>query len=145
MNVKEWAEKLNGREYRDEMTAKEENDAKNDGVVIVFGASDDLIEFRGAIDHEDGAWEGTECRITQDLTIFSEDSNKETFKYNLEQIIKMPMVKATWCPKELETSWLVSTAIPHETFDIMEDDELYCRGIVFDVKHLKQEEPHADR
>ena len=137
MTVKEWADKLTGREYRDEMTGREELEAKSDGVVIVFGASDDLIEFRGAIRDEDGAWEGTEVRITPDLTLFSDDSNRETANYNSDQIVKMPIVKATWCPKELETSWLISSAIPHETFNIFEGGDLYCRGIVFSVDSVK--------
>lgn len=137
MNIKEWAEKLTGREYGEELTNKENEKAKADGVIIVFGASDDLIEFRGVIDDEDGAWEGTEVRITPDLNLFSEDKNREDFKYNSDQIVKMPIVKSTWNPKELETNWLISSAIPHETFDILEDGELYCRGIVFHSDSLK--------
>ena len=43
MNTKEWAKILDGREYPKVMTSAEEKEAKKDGVVIVSGASDDLL------------------------------------------------------------------------------------------------------
>jgi hypothetical protein len=33
-------------------------------------------------------------------------------------------------------SWTYKTDIPHATFDIFEDGEKFCRGIVFDIKSL---------
>ena len=56
MILKEWAEKLNGREYCEELTREEEAQLKAEGYVAAFGASDDLLEFRGAIHNEAGAW-----------------------------------------------------------------------------------------
>lgn len=47
-NVKKWAEKLDGRKYGNELTRDEEKKLKDLGLVVVFGASDDLCEFRGA-------------------------------------------------------------------------------------------------
>ena len=37
-------------------------------------------------------------------------------------------------------SWSYLTDIPHKTFDIMEDGEIYCRGIVFSLDDLGEEE-----
>lgn len=51
----ELASKLNGREYREEITKEEEAWAKQNRLLVVFGASDDLIEFRGLINDESGA------------------------------------------------------------------------------------------
>lgn len=143
MNAKEWAERLNGREYRDEMNGFEEKQAHDDGVIIVFGASDDLIEFRGVINDEDGAWEGTTVKLTNKPSLFNEDENEETLEFNRMQIASMRTVQAIWCPKgedgKVWASWEIRSQIPHETFDIMEGGELYCRGIVFDAKWLTEE------
>ena len=48
MNLKEWAEKLNGREIGDEVTSAEAKQMVSEGVIVAFGASDDLLEFVGA-------------------------------------------------------------------------------------------------
>lgn len=58
MTPKELAERLNGREYGSEITLEEMHIAKEFGLVVVFGASDDLMEFRGAIDDEGGCFGG---------------------------------------------------------------------------------------
>ncbi len=55
MDAKELAAKLNGRKYCREMTREESEQAAAAGLVVVHGASDDLIEFRGAIRDEGGA------------------------------------------------------------------------------------------
>jgi len=65
MTTKEWADKLNGREYGKEITRPEAQQAKEDGIVIVYGASDDLMEFEGAISDEIGAYGRGEARVTQ--------------------------------------------------------------------------------
>lgn len=46
------AAQLTGREYGSEMSTQEEAAAKAAGLVVIFGASDDLMEFRGAIHDE---------------------------------------------------------------------------------------------
>lgn len=40
---------LNGRTYGDEITKEEEAQAKAAELVVIYGASDDLVEFGGAI------------------------------------------------------------------------------------------------
>lgn len=59
MKLKEFAAVLNGREYKNPQFTKEELQiAKDNGFVIVNGASDDLVELEGAITDEGGCWEG---------------------------------------------------------------------------------------
>jgi hypothetical protein len=45
MNAKELAKLLNGREYRKEITKEEIQKAKENNLVIIFGYSDDNLEF----------------------------------------------------------------------------------------------------
>ena len=50
---------------------------------------------------------------------------------------KMFNVTATWCPAEPKCSWLITATVPGAAFDIMEDGELYCRGLVIDMNEIK--------
>lgn len=57
-NVLKWANKLNGREYGNEISRSEMLEAQTDNVIIVFGSSDDELEFRGLIYDEVSAYGG---------------------------------------------------------------------------------------
>ena len=50
MTAKQLAEKMDGREYMDEITPEEEREAYCNRLVAVFGYSDDCLEFAGYID-----------------------------------------------------------------------------------------------
>ena len=133
MDAKELAAKLNGREYCREITDEEAKQAKEAGLVVVFGASDDLIEFRGAIRDEGGA-PGDVLIDTKgvlpswDSASESEESAQEYF----ERKAKSRTVEARFA-EESNYTWIYKTDIPHETFEIVEDGEPYCRGIVFNI------------
>ena len=130
MDAKELAAKLNGREYWQVRQAKEA------GLVVVFGASDDLIEFRGAI-RDEGDVPGDVLIDTKgvlpswDSASESEESAQEYF----ERKPKARMIKALFA-KEGSYTWTYKTDIPHETFEIVKDGELYCRGIVFNIGEI---------
>ena len=133
MDAKELAAKLNGREYLHEITRGEAELAKASGLVVVYGASDDLIEFRGAIRDEGGA-PGDVLIDTKgvlpswDSASESEESAQEYF----ERKAKARTIEALFA-KEPGYTWIYKTDIPHETFEIVEDNELYCRGIIFNI------------
>ena len=133
MDKKTFAMLLNGREYGKELTQDEEKIAKENNYVVVFGASDDLLEFRGAINDEIGAYEGTTVFIDVDEKIILPNKDDEWFcKKCFDRATKIKIV-SKWCPKNLDTSWLITTDTSFESFDIMEDGNLYCRGIVFSM------------
>lgn len=138
MTKEELAALLNGRQYRQEITNAEASQAQKSGLVVVYGHSDDLMEFQGAIYDEVGAWEGTEVLILDGEIVGENNTNTcgdecKWFKQALKNAVK---VEALWC-KEPPYSWTYQTTIPHATFDIMDDGEKYCRGIVFDLKDAK--------
>ena len=135
MDAKELAAKLNGREYCREITDEEVRQAKEAGLVVVFGASDDLIEFRGAIRDEGDCYDGGTVLIdtkgvlpSWDSVIESEESAQEYF----ERKAKARTITALFA-NEPGYTWTYKTDIPHETFEIVEDGEPYCRGIVFNI------------
>ena len=126
--TKEWAALLNGREYRSEVTKEEASQAKADGVVIVFGASDDLMEFEGAIYDELDCYGGREVAVTKDGLPVNKCPDRDC-PYFMASQDHAPKIESIWDTEGY--SWVYKTDIPHETFDILEDGEKYCRGIVF--------------
>lgn len=146
MTKEEFAAMLNGRQYRDEMNATEEKLAKDNGLIIIFGASDDLIEFRGALYDEIDAYDGAEIVIAMPgWSLPVEDEDEDNY-IKIKEITPLVIseestgtvnrIEAKWSPKEPDCSWLIETTMPHASFDIMEDRELYCRGIVISASDL---------
>lgn len=129
MTKEELAARLNGREYNSEITKEEEALAKAAGLVVLFGGSDDLAEFRGAIDDEAGCYDGDELCVV-DGKLYQEPDCDCRWAEAARQNGPGPRairITAAYSP------WTYKTATPHATFEIMEDGELYCRGIVFEA------------
>ncbi len=128
MDIKEFAKSISGKEYGYPQFTKEEIEtAEENGFVIVYGASDDLMEFEGAICDEAGRFEGGNVYFNETGVI--DDNYVTSFD---------KQIKAIWCGGEKdddgqEITWTYETEIPHETFMIYEDGEPYCRGIVFSI------------
>ncbi len=113
--------------------------AKKNGCVIVFGYSDDCIEFRGAYDDECGCYDGKTLYFSKTLGV---SCVKECTNGNYPNAIT-----AVWCgkvdgreacPKEQYTDdkgrvipWTYLLDMPHADFMVYEDKEPYCRGVVF--------------
>jgi hypothetical protein len=122
MTAQELATELNNCEYRREMTKEQEQSAAANDLVVVHGASDDLTEFRGAINDEQGNGELYFDELGQ---FFEEDELSRSEKATLN------FMHTKYYP------FTVKTDIPHSTFTVMEDGELYGTGIVFSINDLK--------
>ena len=139
MTKEELAAQLNGIEYpahraitKDHIAA-----AKDAGLVIVFGASDDLMEFEGASREEIGCYDGGTALVDLQGVLPDRDSLEGDEELQ-EYFMRKPLAKtieALWC-KEPGYSWTYKTDIPHATFEVMDDGEHYCRGIVFSLTDL---------
>ena len=66
MTPQQFAQMLNGREYCKEITKEECVLAKQHGLVVMFGGSDDLMEIRGIVDDELSAWDGLTVHFNHD-------------------------------------------------------------------------------
>lgn len=139
MTRDELAALLNGREYRSEITDSEEALAKQHNLLVVFGYSDDNVEFRGLFDDEIGAFNGRKLLIdksgvipTWDTACEDEGSAKSYFARKK----RGHKVEAVWHDQD-GPCWTFETAIPHAMFLIMEDGEPFCLGIVIDGKDLE--------
>lgn len=123
MTAKDLANRLDGRQYLEEMTQEEERLAKENGLVVVFGYSDDNIELRGAIYDEAGCFDGGSFFVRKNGAVCAAG-------YESKDVIK---IDAIWCGAS-GANWEYETKVPHETFNIYEEDELFCIGIVFSMK-----------
>lgn len=138
MNAKQLAALLNGRERGDEITSGEASLAKEHGLVVVFGASDDLIEFRGAIYDEADAYDGgavivDSIGLVPDRSeVDGDDDALKSYFYRKDHGFA---IDAVW-GGEIGYSWSYVTEIDHEAFDIMNGSEKFCRGIVFSLADL---------
>ena len=132
MTKEEFASGINGREYGHELTESEEQRAKESGLVVVFGASDDLMEFRGAVNDEGGCFDGG--MVTFDGKGTSDDGG-----------VHKNAIRAVWCGCDEDSKddnghtivWTYRTDIPHAAFMVYEDGHPYCRGIVFSVEDIE--------
>ncbi len=128
------AETLNSNQYGKEITIEQEKLAKENGLVVVFGSSDDLCEFRGAIDNEIGCYDGRKIKFDKEGDEIDEDDMDVLQRH--KAVPNLNTIEAVWFDGTLNCPWSYQTEIPHSTFKIMEDDELYCVGIIFDVADL---------
>lgn len=132
MTLKEFAKMLDGREYEfPQFTPEEIQTAKENGFVIVCGASDDLMEFEGAIQDEGGCFDGEKVYFNK-LEVCQDSEDEKNY---------LNWINAVWDGDTDENgkliTWTYETEIPHETFMIYEGGEPYCRGIVFSIDNVK--------
>lgn len=110
MTIQEFAKRLDGRQYGQEISAAEAEQAEQLGYIVVMGYRDDLCEIYGVFREEYDCYCGG---IIQDA--------------------RLPKpITAVWHDTGVG-SWSYETDMPHAEFNIFEDDELYCVGIVVDL------------
>lgn len=144
MDCKELAKELQGSQYREGFSSVLLQRAKENNLVIICGASDDIISIKGAIDDEvygkvlfakkgqkievadedDDDWDGKFKTFSENGFIELDDET-ETKGNVLEGIYTE------------EGIWRFITEIKHETFEVYEDEELQCVGVVFNFDDLK--------
>ena len=129
--LKEFAERLtkgnDGRRIEPELI----KEAKEKGIVVVYGYSDDNLEFDGAIYDEAGCYDGGTAYLDGDK-VFEECECDYCKKNNPKE--KHKSITANWCKGEW--TWSYDTDIPHETFEMIDDGEKFCLGIVFYKKDV---------
>ena len=136
ITMEEAAAALDGNQYREEGSRDLFARMKAAGLVAAFGASDDLLEMRGAFHDEVGAYDGGKAHLGSN-GLLTNECNDDECPHFLRAVAAAPYVEALWCPTGDDgPSWLIrmSDGRPTETFKIMEDDEIYCIGIVFPLR-----------
>lgn len=138
MTKEELAEMLNGRAHGRELSRDEARKAMTDRLVVVYGASDDLMEFEGAIRDEVGCFNGGEVLLDAEGVIDRfqiEDDDDEAIAEFVRRKPNARVIESRWC-KEPGICWTYVTSIPRATFFILDGTDRYCRGIVFSLDDL---------
>ena len=158
--IEDLAKLLDGNEYRDELYNEYDINiidiCKKNKWVIVYGASDDLIEFNGIINDEDGAWEGTIMKFVKPGDFYKEYEEEDVYHKakdymfvaiedkelkeikssinNWKDYKGTPIIEMLWCPAGTDMSWQVNVkGAPVAKFNVMEDDEIYCEAAIIDL------------
>lgn len=134
--AKEFAKTLTDRNYGFELTKEEEQYAKDNNLVVVFGRSDDCLEIRGAIDDE----LGMDAHFTKDgLLEYDDDfgSMEEMINFIQGHVPEFKVFKIEGTFEDREFPWMFETKIDHATFEIYEDGEKSCLGLVFTLDSLE--------
>ena len=135
MTLEEFAKQLDGIEYPCRLSKELVRIAREQGWAIVYGASDDLMEFEGAIADEAGVYGGGTVRFDKQgiLPAFEDvEHTPEACRNWLARFDKSLVIEAQW-NKEPGYSWSYKLDILHETFEVMDCGERYCRGLVFAI------------
>lgn len=142
MTKEELAGLLDGKSYREEISSELLTAAKVHGLVIVYGHSDDLMEFEGAIEDEFGCYDGGECRIDSEGVLPDRDQAEDDADGDDDRMEDWhrrrkaaKKIEAIWCATG-QPAWTYKTKIPHATFNVMEDGEVQCRGLVFNIADI---------
>lgn len=112
--------------------------AKAAGLLIIYGASDDLMEFDGAFRDEVGAYDGTTAHLDRKgiVSRHSDADDDEIADFVIRKR-RARAIEALWA-SDGDYSWTFATDIPHASFEILEDGAPYCRGIVIDTADLPE-------
>ena len=136
MNIEQFANSLNNRQHLEEITKEEEKFAAKNNWLVVFGYSDDNIELRGAIYEELGAWNGTTIYLLNgELLEYCECE----CKYYIEAKNKSKIIKANWNDSSEEFCWTIESDVKHYNFEILDGEDKFCKGAVFDIRDFKNE------
>ncbi|MBQ8806584.1 MAG: hypothetical protein IJZ68_09100 [Bacteroidaceae bacterium] len=129
MNIKEFAENLGTRPTGDEVPYHMVCEAQHQRYLVIFGASDDLVEICGHHHYEFDAFRPTTLYVTRNRVYSSDEIHPTTAK---------PIHVEYSTPTATNPAlWKLTTEIPHATYNIMDGDELFCKGLVIDLNNLE--------
>ena len=131
LTKEQMARSISGNQYLQEISPLDRIIAKNSGLLIIYGASDDITVFDGVIMDEAGAYDGENHKILSNGDIFNRDDLHDQI---VSKGYRVPQTKinvtAEFAPDDVECTWRITTDVPFAPFNIFEDDDLYCIGAV---------------
>ena len=138
MTEHELARLLDGNEVGSEVTPHDAAIAKAANLVIIYGASDDLVELQGAIEDEVGAYGGAEIYITKAGVVSTPECGNGECKYFAALRESATKITAKWNDSD-GPCWKIDTEhIGGAPFLIFEEDsdEVFCEGLVLSLNEL---------
>lgn len=126
---------LDGDQRLKVMGRMERRWAKESGLVAAFRAGGNYIEFCGAVNDEINLYEYNNVFFTKAGLLLNtcDDENCPHFER-----LKMAATPISIIWGNDRYSFTIETAIPHATFDVLQEGEKYCRGIVFALSDVPE-------
>jgi hypothetical protein len=152
ISLKEFAAMLHGRDCRPNLTTDELLLTQQKGFVVVYGDSDDRVEFEGAISaegHTNPMVKGDPAGVlalSEDGELLDEDS--ELYSEYVRE--NRNVIKIFYCNRD-GLNWAFESDIPHETFltydggydeEYADLDDGFARCMVFELSALKIRNEH---
>ena len=113
-------------------SASQEEELKKDGIIAVFGCSDDLCEIRGSL------YDEIECYYDKKIVYVKESDCFVTVDYyyeNPNELIKVDLSKRPYIDISNKNGWKYELPnIPQVEFKIYEEESIYCTGKLFYLK-----------
>ena len=135
MTSQEFADYLNEDKNRETVTREECDLAYDNGLVIVYTSSNHKLEFDGSIRDEVDCYNGVIVYLDENGLYVSKCRDFRCPYDMLERAKCKVIITMFHC--EVNPRWTCRTTIPHATFNIYEDGELWCEGIVFELSALR--------
>lgn len=136
--IKEVAAMLNGREYGSEVSPREETEFKHAGIVVVYGYSDDCVEFEGAVNTEIGIWRDDSIPLLNGVP-FDVPCTTDEFEDSYCPLLKDVAKRLKYIEAKFGINgWEFDADFPHEKFTIIEDDEPCGVGLVYSLTDLTE-------
>jgi Leucine-rich repeat (LRR) protein len=148
ISLKEFADILNGRDCQPNLTPDELLLAQKRGFVVVYGDSDDRVEFDGAIRAE-GHTNPFNKDIPAGVLALSEDGellDEDSELYAEYAKENRNVINVFYCSRD-GLNWAFESNIPHETFMTYDGgydeeyddlDDGFARCVVFELSSLKR-------
>jgi len=147
ISLEEFAAMLHGRDCQPNLTAEELLLAKKRGFVVVYGDSDDRVEFEGAI-REEGHTDPLLRNCPAGVLVLSEDGellddDSELYAEYVRE--NRNIITVFYCEKD-GLNWAFESTISHETFltydggydeECADFDDGFARCMVFELSALK--------
>ena len=131
--VEKIALRLDGMSYRDDLLESVTKTIKSAGLIVVVGSSDDIMEIYGAPDSFiDDEYSGLDPHI-----ILASGKIIPEYEHDGKQVV-VGRIEPEWCESGNPIGWSYKTDLPHATFRVMEDDDIYCIGMVIDYSSVRE-------
>ena len=147
ITLKEFAAILHGRDCQPNLTPDELLLAEQKGFVVVYGDSDDRVEFEGAIraeGHTNPLVKDAPAGVlvlSEDGSLLDEDSDLYTEYIRANRNV----ITVFYCSRD-GLNWVFESSIPHETFltydggydeEYADFDDGFARCMVFEMSTLR--------
>lgn len=129
--IREIKNLIDGTHYRSKLDSIAVSLARTNGIVIMYGESDDILSFQGVIDDEAGAYNGLSYKGLE---------FNEAFPKDIKELMTNHQIELIW-HDEGQKSWSfkVDERSKFERFNIMEDGEVFSEGLILVVNPKTQD------